>query len=128
MVFLFEDFEEYDRAAWDKVMAKDGVPGILKSAHERLTSVETWSATAIEAVLREMLEEMGLARPRASNRFGWRSPGPRSALPSSNRWPPWARRRRWSVWSERSESLPVRGSSVPPVNLSSSARSRRPVA
>ena len=60
VVFLFEEFEEYDRAAWDKVMAKDGVPGILKSAHERLTSVETWSATAIEAVLREMLEEMGL--------------------------------------------------------------------
>ena len=60
MVFLFEDFEEYDRAAWDKVMAKDGVPGILKAAGERLASVGTWTAAEIEAVLRAMLEEIGL--------------------------------------------------------------------
>ncbi len=60
VVFLFEDFDEYDRAAWDKVMAKDGVPGILKTASEYLASLDTWSAAAIEAVLRGMLEEMGL--------------------------------------------------------------------
>jgi glutamyl-tRNA synthetase len=60
VVFLFEDFEEYDPAAWDKVMAKDGVPGILKTAQERLASVETWEAADIEAALREMLEEIGL--------------------------------------------------------------------
>ena len=60
VVFLFEDFDEYDRAAWDKVMAKDGVPGILKTASEYLASLDTWSAAAIEAVLRAMLEEMGL--------------------------------------------------------------------
>ena len=60
VVFLFEDFEEYDRAAWDKVMAKDGVPGILEAAGERLASVGTWTAAEIEAVLRAMLEEMGL--------------------------------------------------------------------
>ena len=60
VVFLFEDFNEYDRAAWDKVMAKDGVSGILKTAVERLAPLDTWSAAEIEAVLRGMLEEMGL--------------------------------------------------------------------
>jgi len=60
VVFLFEDFEEYDRAAWDKVMVKDGVPGILKTAVERLAPIDTWTAAAIEAVLRGMLEELGL--------------------------------------------------------------------
>jgi glutamyl-tRNA synthetase len=60
VVFLFEDFEEYDRAAWDKVMAKDGVPGILKTAVDRLATVDAWSAADIESVLRGMLEEMGL--------------------------------------------------------------------
>ncbi|HYJ25691.1 MAG TPA: glutamate--tRNA ligase, partial [Acidimicrobiia bacterium] len=50
----------YDQAAWDKVMAKDGVPGILKTAQERLAAVDDWAAADIEAVLRGMLEEMGL--------------------------------------------------------------------
>ena len=60
VVFLFEDFEEYDRAAWDKVMAKDGVSDILTVARERLASVEPWNAENIESVLRGMLDEMGL--------------------------------------------------------------------
>jgi glutamyl-tRNA synthetase len=60
VVFLFEDFDEYDRAAWDKVMTKDGVPGILQTAVERLAALDTWSAAEIEAVLRGMLEEIGL--------------------------------------------------------------------
>jgi glutamyl-tRNA synthetase len=60
VVFLFADFEKYDQAAWGKVMAKDGVPAILKTASERLASVDNWAAPDIEAVLREMLEEMGL--------------------------------------------------------------------
>jgi glutamyl-tRNA synthetase len=60
VVFLFEDFEAYDQTAWDKVMAKDGVPGILATAHERLASVDDWSAENIESALRGMLEEMGL--------------------------------------------------------------------
>ena len=60
VVFLFEDFKEYDLVAWQKVMAKDGVPGILKTARERLASVDNWAAADIEAVLRDMLEEMAL--------------------------------------------------------------------
>ena len=60
VVFLFEDFDEYDRAAWEKVMAKDGVAEILDDASERLASVDDWAAGDIEAVLREMLEELGI--------------------------------------------------------------------
>ena len=60
VVFLFEDVEEYDLAAWNKVMTKDGVPGILESAQERLASLDDWTAADIEAVLRGMLDEMGL--------------------------------------------------------------------
>jgi glutamyl-tRNA synthetase len=60
VVFLFEDFEEYDPAAWEKVMTKEGVPEILSSARDRLATVEPWDAPAIEAALRGMLDEMGL--------------------------------------------------------------------
>ena len=61
VVFLFEDFDEYDEASWEKVMTKAGVPGILTEARHRIEGIDDWSAEAIEPVLREMLEEMGLA-------------------------------------------------------------------
>jgi glutamyl-tRNA synthetase len=60
VVFLFEDFDEFDPAAWDKVMTKVGVPEILSSARDRLEIVEPWDAEGIEGALRGMLEEMGL--------------------------------------------------------------------
>jgi glutamyl-tRNA synthetase len=60
VVFLFEDFEEYDPASWEKVMAKEGVPGVLASARDRLEKAEPWDATVIETTLRGMLEELGL--------------------------------------------------------------------
>jgi glutamyl-tRNA synthetase len=60
VVFLFEDFDDYDPAAWEKVMTKDGVPGILSSARDRLGMVEPWDPEAIEGALRGMLEDMGL--------------------------------------------------------------------
>ncbi len=60
VVFLFEDFGEYDPGAWDKVMAKAGVAGILSSARDRLATVDPWEAGTVEATLRGMLEEMGL--------------------------------------------------------------------
>lgn len=60
VVFLFEDFEEYEPSGWENVMTKDGVPGILSSARERLEMVEPWDATAIETTLRAMLEELDL--------------------------------------------------------------------
>ncbi len=60
VVFLFEDFAEYDPAAWDKVMTKEGVAGILSSARDRLARVDPWDANTVETALRGMLEEMGL--------------------------------------------------------------------
>jgi glutamyl-tRNA synthetase len=60
VVFLFEDFEEYDPVSWDKVMAKEGVPGILESAVARLDAVDHWTSESIEETLRTMLEELGI--------------------------------------------------------------------
>ena len=60
VVFLFEDFEEYDPVSWDKVMAKEGVPGILDSAVSRLDAVDDWTPESIEETLRAMLEEAGI--------------------------------------------------------------------
>lgn len=59
-LFLFEDFEEYDTAAWEKVMAKEGVPGVLASARNRLSNLVTWDVPSIETELRAMLEELGI--------------------------------------------------------------------
>jgi glutamyl-tRNA synthetase len=60
VVFLFEDFEEFDPAAWEKVMTKEGVAGILALARDRLGGVEAWDAETIETALRGMLEELGI--------------------------------------------------------------------
>jgi glutamyl-tRNA synthetase len=60
VVFLFEDLEEYDAQAWDKVMARDGVAEILTAAGERLAAIDSWEAPVIEAALRALLEELGL--------------------------------------------------------------------
>jgi len=61
VVFLFEDFDQYDEASWEKVMTKEGVPGILAEARQRLEDIDDWKAEMIEPELRTMLEEMGVA-------------------------------------------------------------------
>ena len=61
VVFLFEDFDEYDEASWEKVMTKDGVIGIITEARQRLEGIDEWDAREIEPVLREMLEELGIS-------------------------------------------------------------------
>jgi glutamyl-tRNA synthetase len=60
VVFLFEDFAEYDPGSWEKVMTKDEVAGILDLADQRLGAVDDWSAESIEVTLRGMLEELGV--------------------------------------------------------------------
>jgi glutamyl-tRNA synthetase len=64
VVFLFEDFEEYDSTSWEKVMTKDDVPTILEAASGRLAGLDPWTAESIEAALRAMLEEMGIGAGR----------------------------------------------------------------
>ncbi|HEX6145871.1 MAG TPA: glutamate--tRNA ligase [Acidimicrobiia bacterium] len=60
VVFLFEDFDQYDPASWEKVMSKEGVAGILDTAAQRLGAVDPWVAESIEEALRAMLEELGM--------------------------------------------------------------------
>lgn len=60
VVFLFEDFDEYDPGSWEKVMTKEGVPGILDLAEQRLEAIDSWTSESIEETLRAMLEELGV--------------------------------------------------------------------
>ena len=60
VVFLFEDFEGYDPTSWEKVMTKEGVPGILDLAQQRLEATDSWTSESIEETLRAMLEELGV--------------------------------------------------------------------
>ena len=60
VVFLFEDFEDYEPTGWEKVMTKEGVPGILDLAADRLEAIGDWKAETIEGTLRGMLEELGI--------------------------------------------------------------------
>ena len=58
VTFLFNEIDEYDEKSWDKVMTKDGVADVLAAASQRLGTLETWTAEAIEESLRAMLAEM----------------------------------------------------------------------
>lgn len=61
VVFLFEDFDEYDGASWEKVMTKEGVADVLDAGLEALVSVGDWSADTVETSLRALPERLGLA-------------------------------------------------------------------
>jgi glutamyl-tRNA synthetase len=60
VVFLFEDFAEYDPGSWEKVMTKEGVGPILEEAGRRLADLGAWDAPSIETALRAMLEDLGI--------------------------------------------------------------------
>jgi glutamyl-tRNA synthetase len=64
VVFLFGDLEDYDDESWEKVMAKDGVAGILDEATSRLATLEVWETGAIEPLLRGMLDDLGIGAGR----------------------------------------------------------------
>jgi glutamyl-tRNA synthetase len=58
--FLFEDFDEYDPASWDKVMTKDGVDRVLDEAMKALEALGNWEAAVIEGELRKLPDSLGL--------------------------------------------------------------------
>lgn len=60
VVFLFEDFDEYDESSWKKVMTKDGVADVLDAGVAALHSLDDWSADAVETALRALPEELGI--------------------------------------------------------------------
>jgi len=64
VVFLFEDFDEYDAKSWDKVMTKEEVPEILDQSARLLAGLDPWSAETLESTLRSMLEEMAIGTGR----------------------------------------------------------------
>lgn len=60
VVFLFQDFDTYDEASWEKVMTKDGVADALDAGVSALAGIESWDAAAIEASLRSLPEQLGI--------------------------------------------------------------------
>jgi len=60
VVFLFEDFDNYDAASWEKVMAKDGVVEVLDAGITALRELDSWDAGSVEAALRALPEELGI--------------------------------------------------------------------
>jgi glutamyl-tRNA synthetase len=65
VVFLFEDFDTYDDASWQKVMSKDGVADVLDAGREALDGLSAWDAPSIEAALRTVPEQLGIGAGKA---------------------------------------------------------------
>ena len=65
VVFLFEDFEDYDEQSWAKVMAKDGVADVLDEGEKALSTLEKWDAASIESALRAVPEKLGIGAGKA---------------------------------------------------------------
>ena len=65
VVFLFEDFGEYDEKSWSKVMTKAGVAEVLDAARESLGSIEDWTTQSIESALRALPEQLGIGAGKA---------------------------------------------------------------
>lgn len=60
VVFLFEDFAEYDAESWEKVMRKDEVGAVLDAGRAAVASAEPWDVATIESALRALPEELGI--------------------------------------------------------------------
>ena len=60
VVFLFEDFDDFDTASWEKVMAKEGVAEVLQAGVAALRDLEVWDAGSVETALRALPENLGL--------------------------------------------------------------------
>jgi glutamyl-tRNA synthetase len=62
--FFVDDFV-YDEAAWQKIMTQEHVTAYLDYLGIKLMAVEPWTADAIEAMMRELAEELGLKTAQA---------------------------------------------------------------
>lgn len=60
VMFLFEDFDSYDEASWDKVMSKDGVADVLDEGTAALSALGDWDAASIETTLRAIPEKLAI--------------------------------------------------------------------
>ena len=59
--FLYVDPPTYDEGSWAKVMAKDGVGEVLDAVTAALEPVGRWATAEIEAALRALPDQLGLA-------------------------------------------------------------------
>lgn len=62
--FLFGDVV-YDEASWEKVMTKPEAKPAVTGAWERLGELDDWTTSAIESLLRQMLDDMELSARKA---------------------------------------------------------------
>lgn len=60
VVFLFEDFAEYDAESWEKVMRKDEVGAVLEAGRAAVAGAEPWDVVTIESALRALPEQLGI--------------------------------------------------------------------
>jgi glutamyl-tRNA synthetase len=65
VVFLFEEFDGYDAASWEKVMAKDGVVEVLDAGVSALRELDSWDAVSVETALRALPEKLGIGAGKA---------------------------------------------------------------
>lgn len=60
VMFLFEDFAEYDAESWEKVMRRDEVGAVLEAGRAAVAGAEPWDVVTIESALRALPEELGI--------------------------------------------------------------------
>jgi glutamyl-tRNA synthetase len=65
VVFLFEDFDDFDTASWDKVMVKEGVADVLEAGAAALRDLDVWDAGSVETALRAVPERLGIGAGKA---------------------------------------------------------------
>ncbi len=65
VTFLFQDFDTFDEASWDKVMTREGVPDVLDEGAAVLDNLETWDVESIETGLRTIPEKLGIGAGKA---------------------------------------------------------------
>lgn len=63
--FFFTDSVDYDEAAWTKIMTQEHVASYLDNLGMKIKGVEPWTAEAIEAMMRQLAEELGLKTAQA---------------------------------------------------------------
>ncbi len=63
--FFFTDSVNYDEAAWNKIMTQDHIRSYLDNLGMKLKDIEPWAAADIEAMMRQLAEELGLKTAQA---------------------------------------------------------------
>ena len=58
--FLFDEIDQYDQGAWNKVMEREEVPRVLEESLARLSNLKSWDPLSIETTLREIPEMLGI--------------------------------------------------------------------